>query len=120
MNKIVSHHSFHRAVVAASIFAAAAVMSTPVAALADSPATLVNQVAPEYPSSGRGAGWVQLEFTIGVDGKVHDVSVVQAEPMKMFEASAVKAVSRWTFQPATRDGAPIESHKQIKISFKPE
>jgi protein TonB len=77
---------------------------------------------PDYPPKALDAGvegWVEVEFTVMPDGSVQDVSVVGADPPKTFEVAAVKAVSQWTFAPASRNGAPIAAHVRQKIDFKP-
>jgi len=44
--------------------------------------------------------------------------VVKAEPARVFEREAVQAVRRWTFNPATEGGAPVESRVKRRIDFK--
>ena len=90
-------------------------------ARADSAPEPVKQVPPEYPEKAMSRsveGWVELEFVVGVDGKVRDVSVLNAEPAKMFEGAAVKAIQKWVFSPAMRNGAPVESQARRKFTFK--
>jgi protein TonB len=94
----------------------------PAATAADSPAKALQQSPPDYPDAARShsiEGWVEVEYTIGVDGAPKDVSVVDADPPRVFESSAVKAVQTWRFAPATRGDVPIESHKRNKFMFKP-
>ncbi|MDB5971255.1 MAG: energy transducer TonB [Hydrocarboniphaga sp.] len=90
-------------------------------ARADSPAQVVKQVSPDYPDKAVAhsvEGWVELEFVVDTDGKVRDVSVLNAEPAKMFESSAVRAIQKWVFSPALRNGAPVESQMRRKFTFK--
>lgn len=87
---------------------------------ADSEAKVVTQVAPSYPAEAARSGtegWVDIEFTVGADGKVSGVSVMKAKPSRTFEAEAVKAIKKWTFTPATKDGQPVSSIMHQKITF---
>jgi protein TonB len=80
----------------------------------------VRYVEPQYPpvasQLGRN-GTVDLEFTVRADGSVSDVSVTQAEPRGMFEASAVQAVSKWRYRPLERDGHPIDQRVRVRLRF---
>jgi TonB family protein len=53
------------------------------------------------------SGSVKLSYCVGVDGKTHDVAVVEAFDPEI-DALAVKTIEGWTFQPATRDGEPYD------------
>jgi protein TonB len=83
-------------------------------------ARVVRQVPPEYPTQAarkRQTGWVELEFTVGADGKVKDVSVVRAQPPRVFDREAVRAVQQWTFEPALSNGQAIESKGRRRLEF---
>ena len=60
------------------------------------------------------SGEVQVEFTVGTDGSVTAARVVRAEPQRVFDREAIKAVRRWRFQPVD---APVTTRRTI--SFKP-
>lgn len=60
-------------------------------------------VPPEYPREAwrRGLeGWVDVELTIGADGRVVDARVVSSQPRGIFERAALRAVVQWVFDPA--------------------
>lgn len=60
-------------------------------------------VPPEYPREAwrRGLeGWVEVELTIGPDGRVVDARVVASQPRGIFERAALRAVMQWVFDPA--------------------
>jgi protein TonB len=59
-------------------------------------------------------GFVELEFVIGADGKVGAVNVLKAQPPRVFEREAVRAVKGWTFQPASEG----ETRVKRRIDFK--
>jgi periplasmic protein TonB len=95
-------------------------MALALPAWADSPAKALTQVPPKYPASADDAkGYVELEFTVGTDGKAKDISVADADPPRTFERAAVAAIREWTFQPATRSNAPVESHVKVRVDFAP-
>jgi protein TonB len=82
---------------------------------------LVKNVSPRYPATAMRSnqeGWVELSFTVTPEGSVDDVKVVDAEPRHVFDRAAVEAVSRWKYQPATQNGAPIASQDKRRIVFK--
>lgn len=84
-------------------------------------AVLVKNTAPRYPTAAMRAnqeGWVELSFTITPGGDVSDVKVLDAQPRHVFDRAAIDAVSRWKYQPATQDGAPVASIKRQRIEFK--
>lgn len=103
--------------------------SPPVAAVAEPArpvgetrdAKVVRQVQPGYPQLAyrrRLAGWVEIQFTVGVNGRVSDVQVLRADPQRMFDREAVRAVEQWMFEPALRDGVPVPSTLSRRIEFK--
>lgn len=90
------------------------------AAAADAKAKVLTQTAPDYPKEAARhqiEGWVEVEFTVGVDGTVSGVSVLDAKPRRMFEKSAVQAIKQWTFEPAVKGDQPVQSVSRLKISF---
>jgi protein TonB len=85
------------------------------------PARPLRQVQPSYPPDAarrRQEGWVELSFTIGVDGRVSDVQVVRAQPARVFDREAISAMQQWTFEPALRDGQPVPSRGARRMEFR--
>jgi protein TonB len=79
------------------------------------------RVAPRYPRKAamRGIeGWVKVEFTILEDGTVSDAKVVDAQPRRIFNREAVRAVLRWKFKPQIVDGKQVRRQATQTISFK--
>ena len=75
---------------------------------------------PQYPSAAREhgiEGWVDMQFLVRKDGSLGDVTVVGAEPVGVFEQSALDAVRRWRYQPILRDGQASEQHARIRVRF---
>lgn len=80
------------------------------------------QVPPVYPPSAlqqRIEGWVLVEFTIGTEGQVKNPRVVAAEPVNVFEQSALDAVQRFRFRPRLMGSQPVEvTGVQNRIRFR--
>ena len=77
-------------------------------------------VAPKYPRAAqrRGlTGWVEVQFTVDVDGTVRNVSVVNSEPGLTFVNAAVKAVEAWEFEPVIENGVAIEKLAAVRMMF---
>lgn len=84
-------------------------------------AKLITRVNPVYPSDAarnRQEGWVEVAFTVSAAGKVKDAEVVSATPPRIFNASALRAVQGWTFQPRLENGKPAEQAIRTRIEFK--
>lgn len=70
-------------------------------------------VPPQYPNRAlqRGIeGWCQVEFTVNENGGVEDARVVDGEPEGIFDSASLRAVSRFRFNPRTKDGEPVKTH----------
>ena len=77
-------------------------------------------VAPDYPSraSERNIeGWVDVEFTVGTDGKTRNIVVTDASHETMFRREAMEAVQKWQFEPRVFMGRPIEQTSFTRIRF---
>jgi TonB family protein len=75
---------------------------------------------PEYPDGARAKGadgWVDIIFTVRIDGSVGDITVAGAEPAGIFEQAAMASVRKWRYQPIIRDGRPIEQRARVRIRF---
>ncbi len=81
----------------------------------------VHKVPPRYPLEARqkrADAIVILEAVIRTDGTVGDICVVRADKRSLgFPRSAVDAVRRWRYKPATRDGQIMEVTIPITITF---
>jgi TonB family protein len=72
---------------------------------------------PHFPDSDGKEGTVILWVVVGKDGKPHDVSVV--DPLTPSnDREALRAVSQWTFKPATCGGMPTDVQINIEVNFK--
>ena len=62
-------------------------------------------------------GYVVVEVTIGADGSVKDVRVIQAEPRRMFDRNVIRAVLKWKFKPRIINGVPVERKAIQMLEF---
>ena len=62
-------------------------------------------------------GYVVVEVTIGADGSVKDVHVIQAEPKRMFDRNVIRAVLKWKFKPRIINGVPVERKAIQMLEF---
>ena len=86
----------------------------------NSEAVLVTGAVPRYPREAlraRRSGWVVVSFTIEPNGRTSHVTVVSAEPRRVFDRAAMDAVNRYRFKPAMRNGVAVSTQRQQKIEF---
>jgi periplasmic protein TonB len=80
---------------------------------------IIRKQMPVYPQDAKAAhasGKVVLQATIGVDGAVHDLRVVEA-PWPSLVASALWSVSQWKYKPYLLNGRPVEVETTINVIF---
>ncbi len=90
---------------------------TPVAA---STLTRTKYAAPKYPRAAqrRGqSGWVDIVFTVSVDGSVKDIEVMDSSPEGVFDSAAMRAVEKWAFEPVYDDGVLVEKRAGSRLVF---
>ena len=63
-------------------------------------------------------GWVELEYVVAADGKVASITVVDSSPPGVFDAAAIRALSRVRYKPALQGGKPAAVGTKIRIAFK--
>jgi len=77
-------------------------------------------VAPEYPQRALERnlqGWVDIEFTVGTDGKTRSISVTASSHEAFFRREATDAVSKWQFEPRVFMGRAIEQTAYTRMRF---
>lgn len=75
---------------------------------------------PDYPTKGRNGltgGMVVLWITVGSDGRPHDIEVARSLSPG-FDEAAVKAVKKWKFAPATKDGKRVPVRTNVEVVFR--
>ncbi len=83
-------------------------------------AKLISSTRPQYPPAAlrrRMEGWVDVEFTVGVDGNVTNAHSVGSNRGRVFERAAIDAVDQWKFQPALVNGKPVAKVLRQRIEF---
>lgn len=77
----------------------------------DQPPRVIRKIDPLYPFAAKRKnieGKVVLRFIVTKDGRVLEPSIVRAEPPGVFDNSALKAILRWRFRPAVKDGRDVD------------
>ncbi len=93
----------------AGVYSIAAVDVRPVA---------TRDIEPDFPSELGSVltGKAVVVFTVRTDGKVEDVSIVEADDV-LFGEAAVAAVRKWRFRPAEIKGAPVDCRMTLPFVF---
>jgi TonB family protein len=81
---------------------------------------LTHYVPPEFPAAARktdASGWVDVQLMVLTNGSVRDVVVIGADPVGVFEQSALEAVRKWKYRPILRDGQPINERARVRVRF---
>ena len=89
---------------------------------ADQGAVLVHSPPPDYPARSlrRGdSGEVLVRALVGADGRPRQVEVARSSSHRALDQAAVRAVRRWRFEPATRQGLPVSQVVQVPVAFSP-
>jgi protein TonB len=77
-------------------------------------------VAPKYPRAAqrRGlSGWVDVVFTVDIDGTVSAVEVRDSNPGETFVAAASNAVEQWEFEPVIENGVAVQKRAAVRMMF---
>ncbi|NCD34409.1 MAG: energy transducer TonB [Spartobacteria bacterium] len=86
----------------------------------DAPPIPIKRAPPVYPTRERMRhieGHVRVEFTVSAAGRVTDISVTDAKPAGTFEKAATDTIQHWTFQPAQKNGQPVDVRVRQTITF---
>jgi protein TonB len=82
------------------------------------------RVAPQYPATAQSRGiegWVQIEFTITAAGTVRDPVVIAADPPRIFNRAALRAIGKWKYNPKVEDGKSVERPGvKVRLDFRIE
>ena len=77
-------------------------------------------VNPQYPEAARKKGvegWVELAFTVTLNGSVEDVEVRNSSPAEVFDDAAKRAVRQWRFEPVVRNGQIVQQRAMVRLRF---
>lgn len=79
------------------------------------------RIQPQFPREAairRIEGWVKVEFTITPAGTVSSPRVIDADPPRVFDREAIRAILKWKFKPRVIDGQAVERRATQTIDFK--
>lgn len=98
----------------ATLSLAALLLASP---LAFASPKVVKKVPPEFPSEAMRknitAGTVRAKLTIGPDGKVLEVEILEADPKRIFDKVSIEALKEWRFEAS----AEKQTH-EVKLVFR--
>ena len=78
----------------------------------------VVRVPPKYPKKAALEGiegWVKLAFSVNEIGHVINARVVDAEPKRVFDSAARKALKKWKYKPKMVDGTAVVQNDQFVV-----
>jgi TonB family protein len=83
--------------------------------------TRLNKLDVQYPARALQTsveGWVEVSYTVGPDGSVSNVKVINSIPPRVFDASATRAVGHLRYQPVVQGGKKIAVGTQVRIVYR--
>ncbi|AKS40857.1 energy transducer TonB [Wenzhouxiangella marina] len=78
------------------------------------------RIQPQYPrdaAMNQIEGYVTIEFTIDETGSVRSPRVIDAQPPRIFDRAALRAILRWKFKPRVIDGVATTRQATQTIEF---
>jgi protein TonB len=88
--------------------------------VSDTAAVPLVRIEPRYPrrAQARGIeGWVRVMFTISPTGTVDDARIIAAEPERVFDAAALRAVAKWKYKPRIVEGRPV-AREDVEVTLR--
>lgn len=80
------------------------------------------RVEPKYPTTAARdgiEGWVKLSFSITPSGTVNNIQVLDAEPKRLFNQAARRALAKWKYKPNIQAGkAQAQDGMMVMLDFK--
>lgn len=62
-------------------------------------------------------GWVEVEYTVAVDGTTRDITVLQASPEGVFEDATLAAIGAWQYEPRIVAGRPVDQRVRLRVVY---
>ncbi len=93
----------------------------PVIRIARPDPRFASALQPRYPESmirAEKEGSVSVRVLVGTDGRVHQIEILNSDDEAFSQVTREQALKRWRFLAATRDGAPIESWREMNLKFR--
>lgn len=80
------------------------------------PPRLLRSPQPDSPAIGPQRGYACFAVTVDTEGQVSDSTMIETNSAE-FARAAARKLANWRFEPATRDGAPVEVRYPITIDY---
>jgi len=81
------------------------------------PVVVIRPMYPREAAMTGTEGWVKVEFTITEAGTVKDPRVIDADPPRIFNREAIRAILKWKFKPRVVEGVAVERLATQVIDF---
>jgi protein TonB len=81
------------------------------------PVVVIRPMYPREAAMTGTEGWVKVEFTITEVGTVKDPRVIDANPPRIFNREAIRAILKWKFKPRVIEGVAVERRATQVIDF---
>jgi protein TonB len=82
--------------------------------------SLIYAPRPLYPLQARRNNWegaVLVEIRIGPDGRVQKETVLQSSGYPVLDQAAQKAIQKWRYRPARKNGVAVASQLRVRVKF---
>jgi len=80
----------------------------------------IKYVAPKFPRAAQRrniSGWVDVVFTVTIDGSVRNIEVRDSDPGDTFVNAAISAIEDWKFEPVIENGIATEKLAAVRLMF---
>jgi periplasmic protein TonB len=85
-------------------------------------ATPIVRMEPRYPAEAARngiEGWVKMQFSIDALGQVQNIQVIDAQPKRVFDSEARRALAKWKYKPQIVAGqAQVQDGMMVVLDFK--
>ena len=78
------------------------------------------RVEPQYPPQAirRGIeGYVTLNYTVTINGSIADIKIISADPPRIFNKAATRALLKWKYKPKVVDGKAVPYNQSTTLDF---
>jgi protein TonB len=81
------------------------------------PVVVIRPMYPREAALKGQEGWVKVEFIITAAGTVKNPKVIDADPPRVFNREALRAILKWKFKPRVVDGVAVDRPATQTIDF---